>query len=84
MTAHHIGHGDGSGHADHDAHAHHSPEIFRDRFWLSLLLTIPTLVWSDLLQDWFSYTAPRTGATIRVIGMSIPHEPGRPWSRAEC
>jgi P-type Cu2+ transporter len=32
--------------------------MFRDRFWLSLLLTIPTLVWSDSLQDWLSYRAP--------------------------
>jgi Cu2+-exporting ATPase len=42
----------------HDAHAHHSPAIFRDRFWISLLLTLPTLIWSDLFQGWFNYTAP--------------------------
>src|SRR5690606_25211171 len=28
------------------------------RFWLSLLLTIPTLIWSDLVQGWLGYTAP--------------------------
>jgi Cu2+-exporting ATPase len=32
--------------------------MFRDRFWLSLALTIPTLVWSELLQAWLGYTAP--------------------------
>jgi Cu2+-exporting ATPase len=32
--------------------------MFRDRFWLSLALTVPTLIWSDLLQDWLGYTAP--------------------------
>jgi len=32
--------------------------MFRDRFWLSLLLTIPTLIWSDLVQGWLGYTAP--------------------------
>jgi Cu2+-exporting ATPase len=32
--------------------------MFRDRFWLSLALTIPTLIWSEMLQDWFGYTAP--------------------------
>jgi Cu2+-exporting ATPase len=47
-----------SGHHGHDKHAGHSAEMFRDRFWLSLILTVPTLVWSDSLQDWLSYTAP--------------------------
>lgn len=45
-------------HHDHDAHAHHSPEAFRDLFWISLLLTLPTLIWSELFQSWFDYTAP--------------------------
>ncbi|HEX7090066.1 MAG TPA: heavy metal translocating P-type ATPase [Longimicrobiales bacterium] len=45
-------------HAAHDKHAGHSVELFRDRFWVSLLLTVPTLIWSDLLQGWLRYTAP--------------------------
>ena len=49
---------DHAGHEDHDAHAGHSVEMFRDRFWLSLLLTIPTLIWSDAIQGWLGYTAP--------------------------
>ena len=32
--------------------------MFRDRFWLSLALTIPVLVWSPDLQEWLGYTAP--------------------------
>jgi Cu2+-exporting ATPase len=32
--------------------------MFRDRFWLSLLLTIPVLVWSRDLQEWLGYRAP--------------------------
>jgi Cu2+-exporting ATPase len=32
--------------------------MFRELFWLSLLLTLPTLVWSDMLQRWLGYTAP--------------------------
>lgn len=43
----------------HDHHVHHTPEAFRARFWLSLILTLPTLIWSELLQGWFGYTAPR-------------------------
>ncbi|HEY8484347.1 MAG TPA: heavy metal translocating P-type ATPase [Longimicrobiales bacterium] len=33
--------------------------MFRRRFWVSLLLTLPTLIWTDLLQDWLGYRAPR-------------------------
>jgi Cu2+-exporting ATPase len=32
--------------------------MFRDRFWITLLLTIPTLVWSEMIQEWFGFTAP--------------------------
>ena len=42
-----------------DKHAGHSVAMFRNKFWLSLLLTIPTLAWSDLLQKWLRYEAPR-------------------------
>ena len=45
-------------HADHDKHAGHSVAMFRDKFRLSLLLTVPTLVWSELTQEWLGYQAP--------------------------
>ena len=45
-------------HAAHDKHAGHSVAMFRDKFWLSLLLTIPTLVWGHMLQSVLGYTAP--------------------------
>ncbi len=32
--------------------------MFRDRFWLSLLLTVPVVVWSPDLEHWLGYTAP--------------------------
>jgi Cu2+-exporting ATPase len=32
--------------------------MFRDRFWWSLALTLPTLVWGELLQEWLGYAAP--------------------------
>ncbi|MDH3205608.1 MAG: heavy metal translocating P-type ATPase [Gemmatimonadota bacterium] len=32
--------------------------MFRDRFWLSLGLSIPTLVWSRSVQEWLRFTAP--------------------------
>lgn len=32
--------------------------MFRDRFWWSLALTLPTLFWSRLLQEGLGYAAP--------------------------
>ncbi|HET9947634.1 MAG TPA: heavy metal translocating P-type ATPase [Longimicrobiales bacterium] len=51
----HRAHGE---HDAHDAHAGHSVAMFRDRVWISLLLSVPTLVWSDLVQDALGYRAP--------------------------
>jgi P-type Cu2+ transporter len=47
-----------SAHAGHDKHAGHSVEMFRDRFWICLALTIPALIWEPMLQEWFDYRAP--------------------------
>jgi Cu2+-exporting ATPase len=44
----------GGGHDDHGDHA----AMFRDRFWLSLALTVPVVVWAPMIQEWFGYTAP--------------------------
>ncbi len=46
-------------HAGHDKHAGHSVAMFRNKFWLTLLLTIPTVIWSEMIEQWFGYTAPR-------------------------
>src|SRR5215831_10011806 len=43
----------------HDRHTGHSVAMFRDKFWLSLALTIPTAIWSPDVQHWLGYTAPR-------------------------
>jgi P-type Cu2+ transporter len=51
----HAGH---AGHAGHDRHAGHSVAMFRDKFWLSLLLTIPTLIWGHMLPHALGYTPP--------------------------
>ncbi|HEX7079556.1 MAG TPA: heavy metal translocating P-type ATPase [Gammaproteobacteria bacterium] len=32
--------------------------MFRSRFWLALALTLPTVLWSEHLQEWFGYAAP--------------------------
>src|SRR6266853_1791272 len=45
------------GNQGHDRHAGHSVAMFRDRFWLSFTLTIPTVIWSPEVQHWLGYTA---------------------------
>src|SRR5918993_1837495 len=51
----HAGHGGPAGHGGHDKHAGHDPEMFRRRFWWSLALTIPLVVTSEMVMDWFGY-----------------------------
>ena len=45
-------------HANHDRHAGHSVAMFREKFWMSLALTVPVVVWSSEVQHWLGYTAP--------------------------
>jgi Cu2+-exporting ATPase len=48
-------------------HADHSAEIFRQKFWGTLLLSIPTLVWAPMMQNWFGYTPPGGATASRWI-----------------
>lgn len=69
---HHEIHNDGHGHKSHknnqemhDKHAGHNPNMFRDRFWLSLILTIPVVLYSHMIQEW--------------LGFHMPEFPGSEW-----
>ncbi|MDH3464170.1 MAG: heavy metal translocating P-type ATPase, partial [Acidimicrobiia bacterium] len=42
----------------HGKHAGHSVAMFRDRFWLTFLLAIPVIFYSEMIQKWFGYSAP--------------------------
>jgi P-type Cu2+ transporter len=48
----------GGQHAGHDHHAGHSVAMFRDKFWWTLIFTIPVVVWSADIQHWLGYSAP--------------------------
>ncbi len=48
--AHHHHHGKGDHHGHHDHHAHMVAD-FRKRFWISLVLTIPILLLSPMIQE---------------------------------
>jgi Cu2+-exporting ATPase len=49
---------------DHSAHTGHGTDhtgheqMFRTRFWWSLLLSIPVLLYSGMIQMWLGFTAP--------------------------
>ena len=75
----HAAHGEHGGHHGHDKHAGHSPAMFRDRFWLSLVLTIPVVVTSQTFMEWFGYElqfpgvswiAPVLGTVVFLYGGS--------------
>jgi len=63
MQAQHSGHHE----ADHAAHTDHSGHeaMFRQRFWISLGLSIPVLLYSPTIQGW--------------LGFSMPAFPGSGW-----
>jgi Cu2+-exporting ATPase len=57
-------HGDTGGHGGHGTHAGHDPEVFRRKFWLSLALTVPIVITSDMVMDWFGYSLDFPGMSL--------------------
>jgi P-type Cu2+ transporter len=49
-----MDHGEHGDHVDHSGHE----EMFRKRFWVSLLLSIPVLLYSPMVQDLLGFTMP--------------------------
>jgi P-type Cu2+ transporter len=55
-------------HIDHTGHE----DLFRRRFWVSLLLSIPVLLYSPMLQDWLNFSMPAfTGSGWVSLGFSM-------------
>ncbi len=50
----HTGHSDRAAHVDHTGHE----AMFRRKFWVSLVLSIPVLVFSPAIQAWLGYNIP--------------------------
>ncbi|WP_435825917.1 heavy metal translocating P-type ATPase [Micromonospora zamorensis] len=51
-----------AGHGGQDKHTGHDPEMFRRKFWLSLVLTVPIVATSHMVMDWFGYRLDFPGA----------------------
>jgi Cu2+-exporting ATPase len=66
----------------HDDHSHHDPAQFRDRFWVTLALTLPVVFFSEMFQDLLGYSPPSfPGSTWipPVLGTVIFFYGGRPF-----
>ena len=77
----HEAHEDGGEHEGHGGHDDHAAQ-FRDRFWLTLVLSIPVVMWAPMIQEWFGYTAPEfAGAELiaPVLGSVIFFYGGWPF-----
>jgi Cu2+-exporting ATPase len=63
----HSAHGEHEGQQGHAAHVDHSghEQMFRQKFWVSLVLSIPVLLFSPSIQAW--------------LGFSLPAFPGSGW-----
>jgi len=42
----------------HDKHAGHSVAMFKDKFWISFVLSIPVIVFSQTMQELFNFNTP--------------------------
>ncbi len=49
---------EGHEHHVHDKHAGHNPDMFKKKFWLSLLLTIPAVLYSHTIMELLDYSMP--------------------------
>ncbi len=56
-------------HEEHAAHADHSghEQMFRKRFWISLFLSIPVLLYSQSIQDWLGFSMPQFTGSYWVV-----------------
>ena len=72
----HSGHGGHEAHSSggHGAHAHHDPAQFRDRFWITLALSVPVIYFSHMFQMILGYSAlsfPGSTLIPPVLGTAI-------------
>ncbi len=46
-------------HSTHDKHAGHSTIMFLRKFWISLVLTIPVVLYADIIKEIFGWSPPQ-------------------------
>ncbi|MFN2189359.1 MAG: heavy metal translocating P-type ATPase, partial [Candidatus Promineifilaceae bacterium] len=81
---HHEGHNEHEMHEDHAGHQDHTghEEMFRRRFWVTLALSIPVLIFSPAIQNFFGYSMPDFPGSqliVPVLGVVIFAYGGLPF-----
>ncbi|MDX2968280.1 heavy metal translocating P-type ATPase [Kribbella solani] len=78
----HEGHaGHGAGHGGHGGHGDHAAR-FKDRFWISLVLTVPVVFFSEMFAHLLGYMPPEfpgSGLIAPVLGTAIFLYGGQPF-----
>ena len=56
---------------EYDKHSGHSVAMFRQKFWVSLFLTVPVLAYSENIQHWLRFSPPDfTGSNLVPSALS--------------
>lgn len=73
--------GDAHDHTAYDKHAGHHTGDFLKRFWISLMLTVPVLLLSHMLQQWmgFHFSFPGDNYVLLALGSIIYLYGGAPF-----
>jgi Cu2+-exporting ATPase len=71
----------GEAHQAHDKHAGHHTHDFLRRFWVCIILTIPVLLLSHMIQSWlgFNISFPGDNYVLLVLGSVIYFYGGMPF-----
>ena len=69
----------GMQHHGHDKHAGHDPEVFRRKFWLSLALTVPVVLTSEMVMDWLGYELAGVAWAGPTLGTFVYLYGGQPF-----
>lgn len=57
-------------HSDHGGHHQLMIEDFKKRFWVSLIITVPILALSPMIQGWFGFQWTFQGSNFVLLGIS--------------
>jgi P-type Cu2+ transporter len=66
----HVNHNKKADQPGHDEHAGHHTEIFLKRFWICLVITIPVLLLSHMIQQWIGFQLAFTGDKYLLLALS--------------
>lgn len=62
-------HAHDSTHNGHDKHKGHHTSEFLQRFWVSMVLTVPILLLSEMIQQWFGFKISFAGDKYVLFGL---------------